>query len=311
MLLIEVMSMHYLQLDTFLIALYVIVDDWYKLCCAPRLCSKPGPEPELSDSEVLTLTLAQQLLGFETERAFLSFADGNLRHLFPRLLDQSQFNRRVRTLAWALELIRRAALQEVGTFFERSRLLDTTPVPVMKLCRCGRTSLFLGEATVGYCPSKKEYYAGFKLALLTTLDGVITTFDLVPAHTDDREAVEGVLDASSNLVVLGDKGFIDRDWQADWGERRGHLVVTPKRRNQKVQNPVALDRLLKRARRLLETVIDQLKEHFQLERHRARTLWGLWVRVLAKLTAHTLGVALNLRFGYDLLALKDLVFGHG
>jgi len=303
--------MNYVQLDTFLIALYVIVDDLYKGCCLPRLRQKPGPDPQLSDSEVLTLTLAQQLLGFQTERAFLAFADGNLRHLFPRLLDQSQFNRRVRALAWALELIRRQALEELGACFERYRLLDTTPVPVMKLCRFGRTSLFLGEATVGYCPSKKEYYAGFKLALLATLDGVITDFDLVPAHTDDREAVGGVLAASRNLVALGDKGFIDQDWQAAWQERRGHLILTPKRRNQKVQNPAALDRLLKRVRKLLETVIDQLKEHLYLEKTRAKTLLGLWVRVLAKLTAHTLGVILNQHFGYDPLALKALVFGHG
>jgi hypothetical protein len=308
---IEVINMNYLQLDTFLIALYVIVDDLYKQCCRPLMRPKPGPPPECSDSEVLTLTLAQHLLGFEMERSFLSFAASNLRHLFPRLLDQSQFNRRVRALGGALERIRRQAVGELGAGWERYQLLDTTPVPVMKLCRFGRTSLFLGEATVGYCASKREYYAGFKLALLTSLDGVITAYDLVPAHTDDRQAVEGVLDAARNLVVLGDKGFIDQEWQADWHEQRGHSLLTPKRRNQKVQNPARLDQLLKSARRLLETVIGQLKEHFSLERTRARTLLGLCVRVAAKLTAHTLGVALNQRFGYDLLALKALVFGHG
>lgn len=302
--------MNYVELDTFLTVLYVLVDDLYQMCCLALLGPKPGPEPELSDSEVLTLTLAQHLLSFDAERAFLGFASGNLRHLFPRLLDQSQFNRRVRALAWALERIRRQALQEVGAYLERYQLLDTTPVPVMKLCRFGRTSLFLGEATVGYCPSKREYYAGFKLALLATLDGVITAFDLVPAHTDERAAVEGLLDTAGNLVVLGDKGFIGQAWQADWHERRGHLILTPKRCNQKVQNPLALDRLMQRPRRLLETVIDQLKEHLCLERTRARTLRGLWGRVLAKLTAHTLAVVLNQRFGYDLLALKALVFGH-
>ena len=303
--------MNYIQLDTFLSVLYVLVDELYQSGCLPWRGPKPGPEPELSDSEVLTLTLAQQLLGFETERSFLSFAGGNLGHLFPRLLDQSQFNRRVRALAWALERIRRQALQELGAGWERYQLLDTTAVPVMKLCRFGRTSLFVGEATVGYCPSKKEYYAGFKLALLASLDGVITAFDLVPAHTDERQAVEGILDAASHLVILGDKGFIDRAWQADWQAQRGHSIFTPKRRNQKVQNPVRLDQLMKRTRRLLETVIDQLKEHLHLERTRARTLLGLWGRVLAKLTAHTLAVVLNQRFGYDSLALKSLVFGPG
>jgi hypothetical protein len=97
---IEVTNMNYIQWDTFLSVLYAIMDDLYQIGCVPLLSPKPGPQPELCDSEVLTLTLAQQLLGFETERSFLSFAAGNLRHLFPRLLDQSQFNRRVRALAW-------------------------------------------------------------------------------------------------------------------------------------------------------------------------------------------------------------------
>lgn len=156
--------------------------------------------------------------------------------------------------------------------------MDTTPVPVMTLCRFGQTSLFWGEASLGYCPSKQEYSVGFKLALLATLDRVITHFDLAPAHPDDREAVEGVLDASGHRVALGDKGFIGEEWQADWRERRGHLILTPKRRNQKVQNPAVLDRLLKRARKLLETVIDPLKEPLYLEKTRARTMLGLWVR---------------------------------
>ncbi|MBI3659086.1 IS982 family transposase [Candidatus Acetothermia bacterium] len=303
--------MNYVQLDTFLSILYAIVDDFYQISCLPLLGPKPGPAPQLADSEVLTLTLAQQLLGFETERAFLSFAAGNLRHLFPRLLDQSQFNRRARALVWALERIRRQALQELGACWERYRLVDTAPVPVMKLCRFSRTSLFLGEATVGYCASKKEYYAGFKLALLVTLDGVITAFDLVPAHTDERAAVEQLLNPAGHLVVLGDKGFIGQEWQADWHERRGHLILTPKRCNQKIQNPLALDRLMQRSRRLVETVIDQLKEHLCLERTHAKTLLGLWGRVGAKLAGHTLAVVLNRRFGGNLLALKGLVFGHG
>lgn len=127
--------MNYVELDTFLTVLYVLVDDLYQRSCRPLHSPKPGPQPKLCDSEVLTLTLAQHLLGFDAERAFLNFASGNLRHLFPRLLDQSQFNRRVRALTWAMERIRREALQEMGAYLERYQLLDTTALPVMKLCR--------------------------------------------------------------------------------------------------------------------------------------------------------------------------------
>lgn len=181
--------------------------------------------------------MAQQLLGFNRFGTFLA----KPRRIFATswLLPQSQFNRRVRALAWVPELIQ--ALHQLGAFLER--YWDTTPVPVMKLCRFGRTSL-LGEASVGYCPSKKEYSVGFQVALRANWNGVIPHFDLIPAHI--REAVERGLEASWNLVVLGDKGFIGQQWQADWQERRAHLILTPKRRNQKLQNPTVLDRLLVR-----------------------------------------------------------------
>lgn len=67
--------------------------------------------------EVINMNYLQQLLGFETERAFLAFASGNLRHLFPRLLNPSQFNRRVRAAArgpWSSSAVRRSRSWELA-----------------------------------------------------------------------------------------------------------------------------------------------------------------------------------------------------
>ncbi len=46
-----------LDLDTFLTALYTIVDDLYKQHCAHHKPIRPGRQPKLSDSEVLTLMI--------------------------------------------------------------------------------------------------------------------------------------------------------------------------------------------------------------------------------------------------------------
>ena len=42
------------DLDTFLVALYTIVDDLYQEHFAPLKPRRPGKRPELSDSEVVT-----------------------------------------------------------------------------------------------------------------------------------------------------------------------------------------------------------------------------------------------------------------
>jgi hypothetical protein len=49
-----------LDLDTFLVALYTIIDDLYQAQVASQLPRGPGKRPTLSDSEVLTLALCAQ-----------------------------------------------------------------------------------------------------------------------------------------------------------------------------------------------------------------------------------------------------------
>jgi hypothetical protein len=51
----------------------------------------------------------------------------------------------------------------------------------------------------------------------------------------------------------------------------------------------------------------QLQGQFAIERTLAKTLWGLVTRVQAKLTAHTIGVYLNVLSGQPPRALKTLV----
>ncbi len=86
-----------LDLDTFLTALYTIVDDLYNkhyLHLKPR---RPGRRPRLSDSEVLTLAICAQWSG-TSERAFIRHASEYWLSYFPRLLSQSAYNRRFRDM---------------------------------------------------------------------------------------------------------------------------------------------------------------------------------------------------------------------
>ena len=86
-------------------------------------------------------------------------------------------------------------------------------------------------------------YYGYKLVMLTTLDGTPYSFELVPANTDERAAADEILDTlPSDSNAWSDKGFIGEEWQADWS-RQGIQVWTTKRENQKVQNPPEFDRL--------------------------------------------------------------------
>jgi histidinol phosphatase-like enzyme len=64
-------------------------------------------------------------------------------------------------------------------------LIDTKPTPVVGYKRSKRRSDFRGSADFGYCVSRKLYYFGYKLVMVTTLDGIPVVYDLVPANTDE------------------------------------------------------------------------------------------------------------------------------
>lgn len=78
---------------------------------------------------------------WDSERGFWRFVRARLGHLFPRAVDQSQFNRRRGAFYPALARIRRALVGRLGVALERERFLDTKPVPVMALERYGDRGL--------------------------------------------------------------------------------------------------------------------------------------------------------------------------
>jgi hypothetical protein len=68
-------------------------------------------------------------------------------------------------------------------------------------------------------------------------------------------------------------------------------------------------RFLQRIRRLVETVIGQLSERFNIEKVRARDMWHLTSRISRKLLAHTVCYWLN-RHSPDPSQFNDLVTEH-
>jgi hypothetical protein len=295
-----------IDLETFLTALYTVVDDVYRERLVAALAHRPGPRPALSDSEVLTLAICAEWGAWDSEREFWRFAGRRLRHLFPRLVDQSEFNRRRRSLYPALAAIQRAVARKLGADLERERLLDTKPVAVMVLKRHDdRGLVFDGKAAVGWCQTKRQWSYGFKLVLALTLGGVIVRYDLVPANVDDREAAAEVLEPGCRYWA--DKGFFGEQCQREWAESDGVLVRAEPPRSTLAAWLRAFAYLAHRVRQLVEVVNAQLQGQFAIERTLAKTLWGLVTRVQAKLTAHTLGVYLNLLWGRPPLALKTLV----
>ena len=220
--------------------------------------------------------------------------------LFPKLLDQSQFNRRARSLRFVVEELRRAWLTELGATDELYFLIDTKPVPVIGYKRSKKDSDFLQTASYGYCSARHFHYFGYKFVCITTFDGLPVVYQLVSASTDERETAEEVLCYLRSCDIFGDKGFIGADWQQQVKDQTENRFWTTKRVNQKQQNPKWFGRILNSVRERVEGSFNELQNTGRnMERLLAKTVIGLSTRIIAKVTSYTLKILLRRSFGLD------------
>ena len=276
--------MRSIPISEILLYIFVLVDDWYQEYAGTYRQGKPGQKPEFRDSEVMSIMLSMDFIPFPSERQLVEYVRANHLALFPKLLDQSQFNRRARAVAPLLEKFRQHWLLRLGVTLTHSGLLDTKPVPVVGYRRSKKHSDFQGSADYGYCASRKMHYFGYKLVAICTLEGLPLLYDLVPANMDERKAAEELLDKLSGFSLFADKGFLGEDWQNDIYKRTSNQIWTPKRKNQSKQQSKAFEHWLNGLRLHIEGLFNEIQNVGKnLERLLAKTVIGLCTRIVAKM----------------------------
>ena len=214
--------------DTFITAVYVLVDDLHSLNICGNGKKRRGRRPVLSESEAITLALLAQWHGAGSERAFVRFASREWRGYFPAV-SQSAFNRRVRGLRDAISRLspviagRMSAPGGAGIVYEA---IDTTVVPLMRSCRGWRTRLFSpGQASVGRGGSDHRWEYGIKLAATVSASGCVSGFTAGPANTEDRWLAEAIFrlrhDPSAKEATARDLDGVLGPAHRNHGRRKG------------------------------------------------------------------------------------------
>jgi hypothetical protein len=271
------------DLDTLLIALYVELTDRIIPALRPR--RGPGRPPQVTDAELVCLAVAQVLLRYHDEHHWLRAAPSRVGHLFPRLLSQPEYNRRLRGAADLLEATLRWLADDTPATAELLRLVDGTPVP----CGASRTTAnrsdLFGYAGYGHDTSHHRFCWGVRLMLLVTCEGTVTGFGLAnPKLVGERAALLGLLEVPANrpaadTVLVSDKGLAGHQLQAALTDQH-LLLVRPARKDE--PDPGSFPNWL---RQRVEAIIWTLKHQLGLDRHGGRIPAGLWVRVVQRLLA--------------------------
>lgn len=260
--------------------------------------------PKLSDKELIALSLAAESLGIDSER-----------YLFKRLpdtllgkIDRSVFNRRRRNLRFKVEQIRQKIAHQVMPS-DSHHIIDSMPLEVCKFSRAKRSKVCRDSVEVapnyGYCATQKAHYFGYKFHAVCTSTGVFKAFDITQASVHDIHYLHDVKTHFSDCVLIGDRGYLSRDFQADLFEESAIRLETPQRRNQ--NNYMPFNPVLRRARKRIETLYSQLCDQFMIRRNYAKSFKGFATRIASKITALTLIQWVNKRDGNNINNLKIVI----
>jgi hypothetical protein len=282
------------DLDSLLTVVFCTADD--------LLPTPPGNARRMvTDAEVVTLAVAQVLLGYhDSDRRFVAAARRRLSHLFPVILNQDAFHKRRARLESTIEwLIGIFASQSPG-YHDNLLVLDSTPVETARsretVKRAGDSALAdaIGDAAgYGYCASHSRYFYGMRLHLLSALDGTPRAATLWSPERGEREVAIGLLARGlhARSTVVADKGYAGSEFETA-AAKLGATIVRPNRKDEPGQAP-----MISGIRQRVESIIQTTKSTLGLERHGARTLHNLRVRICVRLLALAACISHNHQLG--------------
>lgn len=230
---------------------------------------KNKEKAKMSDPEIITIYLLIQCLGMSINKGY-NFLKKN----FPTLvnyIERSRFNRLVNSLMTVIRGIRQHFMKFQHSVY---KIVDSFPLTTSKFGRAFFSKLFKGLATYGYCASKKEHYYGFKVHVITNLDGNPCDYVLTPANIDDRDALFDLVELIDINTLLGDKGYVGKIIE-ELKKETGIKLYALKRSNSKDPLPKEFRNQISHFRRRIESTFNQLIEHFDIERVRSKSLLGL------------------------------------
>ena len=275
------------DLNTLLTGLYVKIDEYLER--RPR----PGRPPKLTDAELLTLAVAQVLLGVRSDARWLRFVPRALPGAFPYLPGQSGYNKRLRGAVPLIKRLIRVLAADTDLWTDPVWITDSTPVECARSRPTAQRSNLAGWAGYGYCASHSRFFWGLRLHLICTPAGLPVSWALADPKLDDRQVLMAILEQDPaltagrpGLVVIADKGYVSAELDAFLADR-GVQLLRPSYRN---RSPRPGEHLLKPIRQLIESVNDTLKGQLDLELHGGRSIDGVTARVGQRILALTAAI---------------------
>lgn len=268
------------------IAIYCFLDDFFLEVDPQNGSLKPQAKPKVNDSIVLTTAIiAARFFGGNQASAMSYMADKQ----GVVMLEKSTFNRRLHRLADTLSVL----FYYLADFFKTLNLsgqyiIDSFPVAVCDNIRIGRSKLIKGEVYRGKVASKRRYFYGFRVQVVTTLDKQPVQFFIAPGSFGDITALQWMhLQLPEGSEVFGDSGYTDYEQEQLYADCEGITLQIQRRSNSLRPDPAWAVAYKKQLRQRIEQAFSQITMRFPKTIH-AVTEAGFLIKIVLFLLAYSL-----------------------
>lgn len=269
------------------IYLFVILDDI--LCCLGHQTDKRAC---CSDSEIITTAMVAALhfggnhadaIGFVKEAG-----------LMPTMVSESRFNRRFHTLAeLTISLFFQLGHVIKSLDTERVYRIDSFPVKSCHNIRICRSKLFKGKEFRGRNASKREYFYGLKVFIITNSQNIPVEYSITPGSWAEIEGLRQLpLDLPQNSILFGDSGFTDYTHEEDLAIADDINLKVARKKNSKQPHKPWWDYLIQINRKPIETTFSEMTGLLGRKIH-ATTQKGFILKLVAFIFAFSLDQFIN------------------
>ena len=267
--------------------MFVFIDDILK-----SLHHKTDSRAQCADSEIITTAFAAALHFGGNHADAIGFVKES--GLMPSMVGESRYNRRLHRLA--------DLTQEI--FFQFGHILksldsdltyriDSFPVKSCRNIRIGRSKLFKGNQYRGYNASKREYFYGIKVFMITNADNKPVEYTFTPGSWAEIDGFRQLpLQLPEKSELFGDSGFTDYSHEEDLKEGQDIDLKAARKKNSKKQHEPWINYQIQVTQKPIEITFSQLTALTGRKIH-AVTQKGFLLKVMLLIFAFTLDQFIN------------------
>ena len=167
-------------------------------------------------------------------------------------------------------------------------LLDSFPIPLCDNIRIFNVKLIDSEDFRGYIASKKRYFYGVKIHLISTKDGIPVEFVFMPGAANDVRGLNALpLNLLPDSELYVDAGYTDYNIEDDVKETSEFSLEVMRKKNSKRKDLPWNQYVKQHTRHYIETVFSSITCPFPKFIH-AVTYEGFLLKVQAFIFAFTI-----------------------